>query len=103
MDNTFTDNIKIILENNFKVDSTNIFKNSELIQYINYKTKSANKGSKSRSSFANLYAIYVLVEDYISKNIILKGNILNIKERFTTTYSQGKESYLLATNFRTML
>ncbi|GHU27964.1 hypothetical protein FACS1894164_20270 [Spirochaetia bacterium] len=30
-----------------------------------YKTKSANKGSKSRGSFANLYAIYVILEDYI--------------------------------------
>lgn len=79
MDNTFTDNIKIILENNFKVDSTNIFKNSELIQYINYKTKSANKGSKSRSSFANLYAIYVLVEDYINNNYHLKGEYSKYK------------------------
>jgi hypothetical protein len=36
-----------------------------LLEYINIKTRSANKGSKSRGSFANLYAIYVLLEDYI--------------------------------------
>ena len=36
---------------------------SPLLQYINIKTRSASRGSKSRSSFANLYAIYVLVED----------------------------------------
>ena len=37
-----------------------------MIQYINEKTKSVSKGSKSRSSFANLYAIYVIIEDYIA-------------------------------------
>ncbi|WP_228056623.1 hypothetical protein [Microcoleus sp. LEGE 07076] len=35
---------------------------------MNIKTKAANKGSKSRGSFANLYAIYVLLEDYLLKN-----------------------------------
>ncbi|MEG4898553.1 restriction endonuclease [Microcoleus sp. F10-B2] len=35
---------------------------------MNIKTKSSNKGSKSRPSLASLYAIYVLVEDYLVKN-----------------------------------
>jgi hypothetical protein len=34
---------------------------------LNVKTRSANRGSKSRGSFANHYALYVLVEDYINK------------------------------------
>ncbi len=73
MEHTFTANIKGILDNRFKTDAEEIFKNSTLIQYINFKTRSANKGSKARSSFANLYAIYVLVEDYIDNGFENKG------------------------------
>jgi hypothetical protein len=32
------------------------------------KTKSIDSSSKSRGSFANLYALYVLVEDSIKKD-----------------------------------
>ena len=67
MRHPFTDKIDEILVKHFAEDFEQIFKNSELLQYINIKTKSANRGSKSRGSFGNLYAIYVLVEDYISK------------------------------------
>jgi len=35
-----------------------IVSNSQLLQYINIKTKAANRGSKSRASFANHYAIF---------------------------------------------
>lgn len=66
MEHTFTTNIKTILEQHFGKDSEDIFNNSQLIQYLNFKTRSANKGSKARSSFANLYAIYVILEDYIA-------------------------------------
>ncbi|GAB1418475.1 hypothetical protein MASR2M12_12400 [Bacteroidales bacterium] len=66
MEHTFTANIKTILEQHFGKDSEDIFDNSQLIQYLNFKTRSANKGSKARSSFANLYAIYVILEDYIA-------------------------------------
>lgn len=74
MEHEFTKTIKSILEKNFLKLSERIFSKSELLQYINLKTKSANKGSKSRGSFANLYAIYVLVEDYISKGFNKSGN-----------------------------
>ena len=73
MEHTFTANIKSILDNKFGTDSDEIFRNSNLIQYINFKTRSANKGSKARSSFANLYAIYVLVEDYLDNHFVQKG------------------------------
>lgn len=66
MRHPFTDMIDEILEKYFADDSEQIFRNSELLQYINIKTKSANRGSKSRGSFGNLYAIYVLIENYIS-------------------------------------
>lgn len=68
MEHEFTKIIKQILAQNFRASGEQIFAGSELIQYLNIKTKSANKGSKSRGSFANLYAIYVLVEDYFIKN-----------------------------------
>jgi len=34
---------------------------------LNLKTRSASRGSKSRASFGNIYAIYVLVEDYLNQ------------------------------------
>jgi hypothetical protein len=42
--------------------------------YINLKTVSATRGSKARSSFANLYAIFVLVEDYVAHGFHKKGD-----------------------------
>lgn len=64
----FTKEIKKILRNDYGELYNNIFDNSIIIQYINIKTKSAGRDSKSRSSFGNLYAIYVLVEDYIKRD-----------------------------------
>lgn len=63
----FTDTINQILSEEFGAESTQIFERSHLLQYLNLKTKSANKGSKSRGAFGNHYAIYVLVEDYINQ------------------------------------
>lgn len=65
-EHSFTPYIKEILNKAFKDKSEDIYEKSLLLQYLNLKTKSANRGSKSRSSFANLYAIYVVVEDYIN-------------------------------------
>lgn len=75
MENIFTANIKSGLSRNFgSKNADDIFEKSQLIQYINEKTRSANKGSKSRSSFANLYAIYVIIEDYIANGFHTKGD-----------------------------
>jgi len=73
MKHNFTNAIKEILKKYFGGNSEQIFKNSELIQYLNIKTVSADRGSKSRGSFANIYAIYVLVEDYINNEFHKKG------------------------------
>ena len=73
MEHTFTAKIKSILDSKFGKDADEIFKNSNLLQYINLKTRSANKGSKARSSFANLYAIYVILEDYIAQGFDKKS------------------------------
>ena len=61
----FTDKIIYQIKKTLNIDGMEVLSASPLLEYINIKTKSANRGSKARSSFANLYAIYVLVEDYI--------------------------------------
>lgn len=74
MENIFAANIKVILQKHFGESAADVFERSQLIQYINEKTRSANKGSKARSSFANLYAIYVIIEDYIANGFDKKGD-----------------------------
>lgn len=74
MKHSFTPNIVAEIETEFPGLGETIFELSPLIQYINKKTRSANRGSKSRSSFANLYALYVLIEDYVSKGFLTSGN-----------------------------
>lgn len=64
----FSVNIIEILDKNFNGNGELIYNNSSLLQYLNIKTKAANKGSKSRAGFGNHYAIYVLVEDYLKNN-----------------------------------
>lgn len=63
----FTKTIEGILGDEFGEDAALVIaKQSKLVEYLNLKTRSASRGSKSRASFGNLYAIYVLVEDYVS-------------------------------------
>lgn len=62
----FTSNILDILKMHFSEDARDIFEASSLLGYLNIKTKSANQGSKARGSFANIYALYVIIEDYIN-------------------------------------
>src|SRR3989339_2166567 len=73
MENQFTDTIKEILHNHFGDTAPEILEKSQLLQYIELKTRSANKGAKARGSFANLYAIYVVVEDYMAKGFEKKS------------------------------
>lgn len=74
MEHDFTPLILDILSRHFGDSAQDLFEKSPLLQYINLKTVSATRGSKARSSFANLYAIYVLVEDYIAHNFHKKGD-----------------------------
>ncbi len=92
MEHEFTKTIKSILEKSFPKASEKIFSKSELVQYLNIKTKSANKGSKSRGSFANLYAIYVLVEDYIAKGFNKTGSYKSYEGAvFSTLFKRQRE------------
>ena len=65
MEHEFTSQIKQILATEFGEIANTIYEVSPLIQYLNVKTRSATRGSKARGSFASLYAVYVLVEDYL--------------------------------------
>ncbi|MBN2456739.1 MAG: hypothetical protein JXB29_09435 [Sedimentisphaerales bacterium] len=63
----FTKVIVDILNVHFLDHGNDLLEKSELLQYLNVKTKAANRGSKARAGFANHYAIYVLVEDYVNQ------------------------------------
>jgi hypothetical protein len=88
MEHLFTSQIKGILTKEFSEDAEWIWDKSLLIQYLNEKTRSANKNSKARSNYANLYALYVIIEDYIEKGYAEKGDY--------STYEGAAFSRLLA-------
>ena len=71
----FTSVIIDILKRNYGEYAEDIFESSAILGYLNNKTKGANRGSKSRSSFANHYALYVAIEDYIQKGFYDNSNI----------------------------
>jgi hypothetical protein len=92
MEHEFTKKIKEILKKKFGDLSDTVFFKSEIIQYLNIKTKSASKGSKSRGSFANLYAVYVLVEDYLSKEFHQTGKYSEYEGAvFTNLFKRQRE------------
>ncbi len=63
-----------------------------MLQYINIKTKSANRGSKARGSFANLYAIYVIIEDYLNKGFDKKNDYSKYEGvEFTKLFKRQRE------------
>lgn len=88
----FTDVIFEILHNRFGQDAETTFEKSELLQYLNIKTKAANRGSKSRAGYANLYAIYVLIEDYINGNFHTNGDYKDYQgAQFSTLLKRQRE------------
>nr|WP_321226845.1 hypothetical protein [uncultured Psychroserpens sp.] len=72
MSKSFDDKIKDILKDEFGDEAEAIYKSSRIIQYLKIKTKAADRGSKSRASYGNLFAIYVLVEDYLKEGFNTK-------------------------------
>lgn len=67
---SFTNSIVNILKKHFGEYAEDIFEISSILGYLNSKTKSANRGSKARGAFANHYAFYVVIEDYINKGFL---------------------------------
>ncbi len=88
----FTTEILTILDKNTGGQGKELLKSSEIIQYLNIKTKAANRGSKSRAGFANHYAIYVLVEDYLNGNFDKSGDYLNYEgAKFSDLFRRQRE------------
>ena len=89
----FTDVIKQILSDEFgPVIAPSLFAESQLLQYLNVKTKSASRGSKARGAFANHYATYVLVEDYLAKGFDKSGEYDKYDgRRFTDLFKRQRE------------
>lgn len=73
MENIFTANIKSVLQKHFGDNADEIFERSQLLQYINLKTRSANRGAKARASFGSLYSLFTIIEDYIRNGFAKKG------------------------------
>lgn len=88
----FTKTIISIIEVYFPTLGEKVLNSSELLQYLNIKTRSANRGSKSRPAFANHYAIYVLIEDYLNKEFHLKNGYDDYEgAQFTLLFRRQRE------------
>lgn len=92
-DHEFTSDILAILDGEFGDGAGRaVLQASPLLQYINIKTRSANKGSKARGSFANLYAIYVLAEDYVNRGFVESANYAEYEgAQFSTLFTRQRE------------
>ena len=56
------------------------------------KTKAANRGSKSRAGFANHYAMYVLIEDYLNGNFDKNGDYSDYEgAKFSDLFRRQRE------------
>jgi hypothetical protein len=81
-----------ILMKRFGKGAEGVFAASPLLQYLNTKTKSASRGSKARSAFANHYALYVLVEDYVQKGFLRSGKYSQYEgARFADLFKRQRE------------
>ncbi|MFA7671903.1 MAG: hypothetical protein WCY53_06585 [Sphaerochaetaceae bacterium] len=92
VEHEFTGVIIEILNNNCDGFGREILKNCELVQYLNNKTKAANRGSKSRAGLANHYAIYVLVEDYLNEKFHETNNYSEYEgARFSDLFKRQRQ------------
>lgn len=91
----FTLTILTILGKKYGEYSEEIFQASTLLAYLNLKTKSANSGSKARGAFANHYALFVVIEDYINHNFHLSPPPFDYSAyegaRFTDLFKRQRE------------
>lgn len=88
----FEEYIKEYLKNKYQDDAELVLQNALILQYIIFKTRSANKGSKSRGSFANLYAVYVIVEDYLKQKFDINNDYSKYEgAQFSTLLKRQRE------------
>jgi len=92
LNHDFTNQIIDIINSHFDNRGTALLRSSEILQYLNIKTKAANRGSKSRAGFANHYAIYVLIEDYLNGSFDSKGGYSNYEgAKFSDLFSRQRQ------------
>ena len=92
MEHQFTSTILSIVREDVGEHGDVIYQRSELLRYLNEKTRSASRGSKSRSAFGNLYALYVLVEDYVRQGFLMSGNYSEYEgARFSDLFRRQRE------------
>ena len=92
MEHQFTSTILSIVREDLGEHGDVIYQRSELLRYLNEKTRSASRGSKSRSAFGNLYALYVLVEDYVRQGFPTSGNYSEYEgARFSDLFRRQRE------------
>ena len=88
----FTGKIEEIIETETGINGNDTLERSPLVQYLNIKTKAANRGSKSRAGFANHYALYVLVEDYVENGFGESGGYENYEgAKFSKLFKRQRE------------
>src|SRR3989337_949841 len=92
MEHEFTDQIRQVLVSAFGEAWEDVYERSPLLQYLNIKTKSATRGAKARGSFANIYAVYVLVEDYLKNGLDKRKDYADYEgARFTDLFRRQRE------------
>ena len=92
----FTSRIEEVLRKRFGDAADDVFRASPLLSYLNHKTRSANRGSKARGAYANHYALYVVVEDYVNKGYLPGGMLAGRYSdyggaRFSDLYKRQRE------------
>lgn len=92
MEHEFTDQIRQVLASAFGEAWEDIYERGPLLQYLNIKTKSATRGAKARGSFANIYAVYVLVEDYLKNGFDKRKDYADYEgARFADLFRRQRE------------
>jgi len=92
MEHEFTTQIQHVLDAAFGDRWEQIYDNSPLLQYLNIKTVSAARGAKARGSFANIYAIYILVEDYLKHGFDRRNDYSEYAgAKFTDLFKRQRE------------
>ena len=84
------------VEENVETDAKQTIVASHLLSYLHDKMKAAERDSKSRKSFGNIYAIFVVVEDYREK-VENSDELLEIIDyqpaQFTDLFSRQRELF----------
>mgnify|MGYP001576763997 CR=1 FL=1 len=92
MEHEFTDQIQQVLASAFGEAWEDIYERGPLLQYLNIKTKSATRGAKARGSFANIYAVYILVEDYLKNGFDKRKDYSDYEgARFTDLFRRQRK------------